>query len=56
MLKSIFGHVKTVVTLGKTENNYDMLFEDSQFASPCLFAIRVQPKGWAFLCDIKSQN
>ena len=44
MLKSIFGHVKTVVTLGKTENNYDMLFEDSQ--------LRVL----VFLCDIKSQN
>lgn len=35
MLKPIFGHVKTVVILGKTENNYDMVFEDSQFASPC---------------------
>ncbi len=31
MLKSIFGHVKTVVHLGKNENNYNMLFEDSQF-------------------------
>ena len=29
MLKSIFGHVKTVVTLGNNENNYNMLFEDS---------------------------
>lgn len=27
MLKSIFGHVKTVVTLGKNENNYNMLCE-----------------------------
>ena len=48
MLKFIFGHVKTVVTLGKTENNYDMLFEDSQLRVLVLFAIRVQPKGWAF--------
>ncbi len=30
MLKSIFGHVKTVVQLGNYENNYNMLFEDSQ--------------------------
>lgn len=30
MLNAIFGHVKTVVQLGNYENNYNMLFEDSQ--------------------------
>ncbi len=44
MLKPIFGHVKTVVQLGNYENNYNMLFEDSQLR--VLVFVKKQGRGY----------